>query len=123
MENTKEKLLKELTRLVELSGDDELLGNEIVANMSNYIETAFDNFNRMDMLEDEIRHLKAMLKDNGKNFNQPTQCEQAAVMPSLPTDEDIMKWSKEFNESDIEAQAQFRVMAKFMRLCMKGNRA
>ena len=46
-----------------------------------------------------------------------------AVMPSLPTDEDIMKWSKEFSEHEISDQVNFRVCAKFMRLCMKGNEA
>lgn len=48
---------------------------------------------------------------------------QAPVMPSLPTDEDIMKWSKEFAEHEIIDQANFRVCAKFMRLCIKGNGA
>ena len=55
-----------------------------------------------------------------ENFNL---LNKALVMPALPTDEDIMKWSKEYSEDDIEVQAQFRVMAKFMRLCMKGNGA
>jgi len=48
---------------------------------------------------------------------------KAAVMRPLPTDDEIMVWSLEWCEGDAKAQASFRVMAKFMRECMKGNGA
>lgn len=37
----------------------------------------------IEMLKDEIRHLKGMLKDNGKIFNSPAECEQAHVIKSV----------------------------------------
>ena len=48
-------------------------------------------------------------------------CSMTDAAAMLPTDEDIMRWSKEFAERDIFDQADFRICARFMRLCMKGN--
>lgn len=70
------------------------------------------------LLEQDMQEIRNIV-----NEMQSDELRQPLVMPSLPTDEDIMKWSKEYAEHEILDQAQFRNCAKFMRLCMKGNGA
>lgn len=61
----------------EVRGSDALEAMEEYSNqMNNHL------YQKCEMLKDEVRHLLGMLRDNGKIFNQPTQCEQALVMGS-----------------------------------------
>ena len=67
----------------------------------------------------EIYNCISTHKTSIKNaMNLYAQCE-VEKSNSLPTDDEIMIWSLEWCEGDAKAQASFRVMAKFMRECMK----
>lgn len=53
---------------------------------------------------------------------QECHLQQIANKPSLSSifsDNNIMKWSIEFSQDDIKTQAEFRVIAKFIRLCIE----
>ena len=72
-------------------------GSEALDAMEEYSNQMNNHFYQQnEMLKDEIRHLLGLLKDDGKIFNLPAQCEQAAVMLSLPTDSDIKRESNKY---------------------------
>ena len=82
--------------------------------------------NKRSMENIELKHILIAYKSTNIGLQQAHDeiLRQFAVMPSLPTDEDIMRWSKEFNEDDIVEQGRFRTIAKFVRICLQeGNGA